>query len=232
MNPAVSLLMVFKREMSWTKMAYYWVAQLVAALLASSLLWGCVSGAVGAAIQLPDGSTSEVSRPPMNLGATTLDPILSQGNGFLCEFMGSFVFFFVIAQTALDKRGIATSMFPAVAIGFSLVCVHCFLIPFTGCGVNPARTFGPAMIVCMTGSCDEVIDSSWWIYWVGPFAASYFVAEATEWICMDIDGDEEEPAEVSSKVEEQPASDSKTASPAVATGSEDEEVKNVASAEA
>ena len=91
------------------------------------------------------------------------------------EFMGSFFFYFVIAQTALDKRGVASSMvsssnfsytsedcklngcrltlfflsvavsrfkFPPLAIGLSLVVVHIGLVPFTGCGVNPARTFG------------------------------------------------------------------------------------------
>ena len=130
MNPAVSLLMVFKRQMSWQKMGYYWIAQFAAALLASATLWGCVSGAVGE--PLGGIGNGVVTRPPLNLGATTLDPAITTGNGFLFEFMGSMIFFFVIAQTALDKNGIANSMFPAIPIGFSLVAVHCFLIPFTG----------------------------------------------------------------------------------------------------
>jgi len=48
----------------------------------------------------------------------------------------------VIAPTALNKRGIATSSFPLLAIGLSLVVAHCGLIPLTGCGLNPARTLG------------------------------------------------------------------------------------------
>lgn len=147
MNPGVSLLMALKREMSFTKMTCYWVAQFTASLLASSLVWGCTSGLT---------ANDEVGRPPVLLGATTLDAMITTGNGFLLEFMGSFIFYFVIAQTALDKRGIASSMFPAIPIGLSLVVVHVGLIPFTGCGVNPARTFGPSMITCMGGRCDEV----------------------------------------------------------------------------
>ena len=104
------------------------------------MAWGGVSGYQNQVLEMSDGSfTQEVSRPPVNLGATTLDSALSAGNGFLLEFMGSTIFFFVIAQTACDNRGIASSLFPAIPIGFSLVAVHCFLIPFTGCGVNPAR---------------------------------------------------------------------------------------------
>jgi hypothetical protein len=53
---------------------------------------------------------------------------ITTGNGFLLEFMGSFFFYFVIAQTALDKRGIGGSMFPAIPIGFSLIVVHILLI--------------------------------------------------------------------------------------------------------
>jgi MIP family channel proteins len=182
MNPAVSLMMVFKRKMSWTKMAHYWIAQFTGALMAASIVWGCVSGYGSANLENSDYD----ERPPLNLGATTLDPNLTTANGFLCEFMGSLVFYFVICQTALDKRGIAESMFPAIPIGFSLVVVHVCLVPFTGCGVNPARTFGPSMVTCIAGECDQVVQSSYWIYWIGPFAASLVAAELSEWIAIEI----------------------------------------------
>ena len=59
---------------------------------------------------------------------------------------------------------------------------------FRGCGVNPARTFGPSMVVCMVGErCSEVVGSWYWIYWIGPFAASFVVAELTTWLQMDVD---------------------------------------------
>ena len=123
-----------------------------------------------------------------------MDESISTGNGFLLEFMGSMIFYFVIACCALDARGIAKTHFPAIPIGFILVVVHICLIPYTGCGVNPARTFGPSMVTCMTGkeSCDLVVDSWYWIYYIGPFAASYVVAEMTNIMQCDVDGDFEE----------------------------------------
>jgi len=96
--------------------------------------------------------------------------------------MGSTFFYFVIAQTALDERGISGSFFPPLVIGLSLVVAHLGLIPFTGCGLNPARTFGPSMIVCMAGNCDEVVSDAYWIYWIGPFSGSFIVAELTYWL--------------------------------------------------
>jgi glycerol uptake facilitator-like aquaporin len=123
MNPAVSLLMFFRRQMSATKMICYWLAQFTGAILGASIMWGCVSGLSG------DPKMDGIfHRPPFELGSTTVDASLSTGNAFLIEFMGSFFFFFVIAQSALDKRGIADSFFPALPIGFSLIVVHICLI--------------------------------------------------------------------------------------------------------
>jgi glycerol uptake facilitator-like aquaporin len=106
-------MLYFRRELSGIKMVCYWVAEFLGAITASAIVWGCTSG-------LP-GAEDTVNRPPFNLGATTLNPDLSSGNGFFLEFMGSFMFYFVIAQTALDKRGVANTPFPAIPIGLVLV---------------------------------------------------------------------------------------------------------------
>lgn len=183
MNPAVSLLMLLRRQISPVKMICYWLAQFLGSLVAASLTWGCISNLAGSA-KIGD---EDFNRPPFTLGSTTLDSSLSTGNGFLLEFMGSVFFYFVIAQTALDKRGIATSNLPAIPIGFSLIVVHICLIPFTGCGVNPARTFGPSMVTCMGGGvCEDVAGSWYWIYYIGPFLAAWFVAELTVLMEMDV----------------------------------------------
>jgi aquaporin Z len=123
MNPGVSCLMFFRRQISFIKMICYWLAQFVGGILGAAITWGCVSGLQGDMMV-----DSEYPRPPYELGSTTLSGVITTGNGFLLEFMGSFFFYFIIAQTALDKRGIAASMFPAIPIGFSLIVVHVCLI--------------------------------------------------------------------------------------------------------
>ena len=181
MNPGVSLLMFFERQMSFTKMVCYWSAQFLGAILASFLVWGSVSGLTG-----EDGIDKNA---PFLLGSTTLDGKITMGNGFLLELMGSFFFYFVISKTALDKKGIADTGLPAIPIGFALVVVHICLIPFTGCGVNPARTFGPAVVVCISGNgeCSQAIGEWWWIYYAGPCAAAFLVAELTNILNWDVD---------------------------------------------
>ena len=187
MNPGVSLMMFLQRQISLTKMMCYWVAQLVGAMLGSCLVWASVRSLAGA----DKGENGTYRDPPFMLGSTTLDGTLSPGNGFLLELFGSFFFYFVISQTAIDRGdgGIAKSSIPAIPIGFSLIVVHICLIPFTGCGVNPARTFGPAIVTCMSkdGNCEGAIGSWWWIYYIGPFVAAFLVAEAEALISWDVE---------------------------------------------
>ena len=125
MNPGVSLTMFFRRQMSGVKMICYWIAQFIGGILGASLTWGCISGLQDEPVE--QGAT-EIATPPFNLGSTVLFSGITAGNGFLLEFMGSFFFYFIIAQTALDKRGVAGSKFPAIPIGFSLIVVHICLI--------------------------------------------------------------------------------------------------------
>lgn len=129
-NPGVSLLMYFRRQISFPKMVVYWIAQFAGSLLGAALTWGCTSGLSGEDKSLLEVNAGVVfySRPPFELGSTTLNDDITTGNGFLIEFMGSFFFYLVIAQTALDKRGIAGSFFPAFPIGFILIVVHICLI--------------------------------------------------------------------------------------------------------
>ena len=51
--------------------------------------------------------------------------------------------------------------FPATSAGFMVLACVFFMAPFTGCSLNPARSFAPAMIML------DFADYHW-IYYVGP----------------------------------------------------------------
>ncbi|OAE30696.1 hypothetical protein AXG93_402s1090 [Marchantia polymorpha subsp. ruderalis] len=48
-------------------------------------------------------------------------------------------------------------------IGLAVFVVHLATIPITGCGINPARSFGPAALWNHQQAWDDQ-----WIFWVGP----------------------------------------------------------------
>ncbi|ONK79629.1 uncharacterized protein A4U43_C01F8320 [Asparagus officinalis] len=56
-------------------------------------------------------------------------------------------------------------------IGFAVFMVHLATIPITGTGINPARSFGAAVIY----NTDKAWDDQW-IFWVGPFIGAAIAA--------------------------------------------------------
>ncbi len=56
------------------------------------------------------------------------------------------------------------------------------LVPFTGCGINPGRSFGPSLVDALAGNPSW--NSSYWIYFVGPFAGAFLAANVF-WLLRD-----------------------------------------------
>ena len=54
-----------------------------------------------------------------------------------------------------------------VVIGLAVFLGHIVGVPFTGTGINPTRSFGPAIV---TGTFTR----NHWVFWVGPFLGSLF----------------------------------------------------------
>lgn len=53
-----------------------------------------------------------------------------------------------------------------VGIGLTLLACHLFGVVWTGCGINPARSFGPSVV---SGS----FPGYHWIYWIGPMIGTF-----------------------------------------------------------
>ncbi len=58
----------------------------------------------------------------------------------------------------------------SLAVGLTVAVCHLFAIPYTGCGVNPARSLGPAVANRLTFGDDH------FVYWVGPLAGAALAA--------------------------------------------------------
>jgi len=195
-NPAVTYCLFLIGECELTQMLCYFGAQFVGATMGSLLLWGSVSA-------MNDDRQNIVAEvignPPFGLGANGLNPALNQGNGFLLEFMGTLVLCSTVCMTAVHGKSLAKGVphLAPLAIGFAVFLAHIVLVPLTGCGINPARTFGPAIVNSFAGA--KVWDNSYWIYFIGPFAASIAAAGIYKFVFLDHDETTEEPVENTTK---------------------------------
>ena len=100
------------------------------------------------------------------MGSNIVAPGVSMGSAFLIELLGTFLLVWTVCMTAVYKKSIAANIAP-IAIGWSVLLAHLLCIPFTGCGINPARTFGPHLVSIMAG--EKVGEPGWWVFYTAPF---------------------------------------------------------------
>jgi MIP family channel proteins len=144
-NPAVTFAAVITGRIKLSVGVVYVAAQLLGAVVGAFLLDLVVVDSVS---------------DPSNLGATTLntDALESTGAGVAVEAILTFVLVFTVFATAIDKRGLGHVA--PLAIGLAVLADHFIGVPLTGASMNPARSFGPALV---SNFWDDQ-----WVYWVGP----------------------------------------------------------------
>ena len=129
-NPAVSLGAFVAGRMSAKEMSLYWLAQFLGATVGAAVL--CVI-AGGMAHGLGQNGWG-----PGYLGEYSLPA------AFLFEVVMTAIFVIVIlGATGAD----AAPGFAGLGIGIALAVIHIVGIQVTGVSVNPARSFGPAVLV-------------------------------------------------------------------------------------
>lgn len=142
-NPAVTSGMLVTGNISVIKGILYIVVQCIGALAGSAIL---------------KALTPEKFHDT-GLGATTLDGQLTSLQGFGIEFFLGFVLVLTVFGICDPNKPDAKAA-GALAIGLAVALGHLAAIDYTGSSMNPARTFGSAVIAG--------IWSDHWVYWVGP----------------------------------------------------------------
>jgi len=131
-NPAVSLGALMSKRMNVKEFLVYIGFQFLGATLGAALLYTIVR------MTIP---SSEIF-----VWGTNNVPLTTAGGyigSFLLEIVLTFVFVYVILVVT-DKKGNPKTA--GLFIGLTLTLVHLIGIGFTGTSVNPARSFGPALM--------------------------------------------------------------------------------------
>lgn len=146
-NPAVTLALAVTGRIKWERAAYYWVAQLLGAILAAFLLLYLIGSETGLGQTVGSLTRSDPIR------ATIIEAVLT---------------FFLVS--AVYGTGVSGRNGNAVGAAIGLVLTMDILMggSLTGGSMNPARTIGPALAA---GDLSYL-----WIYIVGPVVGALAAA--------------------------------------------------------
>jgi aquaporin related protein len=92
--------------------------------------------------------------------------------GLFIEMFCTSILILAILMLAAEKSRL-TPMAP-IGISMTLFACHMFAVSFTGASLNPARTFGPAVV--------GGFGREHWIYWVGPLVGSCISVGFYAWL--------------------------------------------------
>lgn len=157
-NPAVTFGLFLARKVSLPRAFLYIVAQCLGAICGAGL-----AKAYQKSYYVRYGG-----------GANFVQPGYSKGTGLAAEIIGTFVLVYTVFSATDPKRNARDSHVPILAplpIGFAVFMVHLATIPITGTGINPARSFGAAVIYGHQKTWHQQ-----WIFWVGPIIGAIIAA--------------------------------------------------------
>ena len=144
-NPAVTISMMVTKRIGITDGIAYIASQLIGAVAAAATL-KVILPELGAKVNFgTQGGPSDLLNNSIS-------------SGFAVEAILTFFLVLVIFMTAVHKK--ASPGWHGFTIGGMIFLIHLVAVPLTGASVNPARTFGPALI-----------SGFWefhWMYWAAP----------------------------------------------------------------
>jgi aquaporin TIP len=170
-NPAVTFAALATGKIKVSTGLLYVAAQLIGAVFAVLLIKAIVAGPAEVGLGVHGLSVYDPQ-----VGGGILDNQVGDGAGagLLLEIVLTFALVFVVFATAIDPKGPA-HLAPA-AIGLVIMADHFIGVPMTGASMNPARSFGPAIVA------NEWADH--WIYWLGPLIGAALAALVYEFAFM------------------------------------------------
>ena len=163
-NPAVTFGFIVTGRMAPLLAGIYLVTQFAAAAAAALLLkW------------IYANETVEASK----LGAPALADAVDPTAGLVVEMILAFFLVWVVFATTADPRGTFKAI-AGLAIGLTVAADIIMGGPLTGAAMNPARAFGPQLVMNEWGE--------FWIWYIGPLLGGGLAALAYDWLYLRPDG--------------------------------------------
>lgn len=154
LNPAVSLAAFINRKMSLKECIFYILSQLVGAILGAAILYAVLKATGNGDLLNRIDATNFVSGEGWKGYVGTI----------IFEVMATFIFVLVILKVTENRE---SKKLVGIVVGLTLTVVHLIGLTITGTSVNPARSFGPALMSSAFKLQQQAIKDVW-VFFVGP----------------------------------------------------------------
>lgn len=186
LNPAVTLALAARGELSWGLVPAYWAAQLAGAFAGAAIVYADYASAF-AKFEASHGlvrGTMEAGKlvGPAAGGAgvfATYPAFDNLAGNLFSEFLGTAVLLFAVRAITDRKNEPPGSNLGPVLVGVVVWAVGLSLGGLTGYAINPARDLGPRLATAVLGWGPAVFQSHGGYFWVpivGPLAGGVFGA--------------------------------------------------------
>ncbi|GBU08172.1 aquaporin [Bacteroidales bacterium] len=161
-NPAVTVAMWIFRKIETKDAVLYVLFQIIGAILGAGILAFIVGNGTNLAVNMVD---------PYGLGFTNIQALTT-------EIVMTFLLLMVIFGSTSNK---VPTGFAGIAVGLSVALIHLVSLPITNTSINPARSFGPALIDVIFGGAGNGM-ADLWIFVLGPVVGAILAAMVWRYI--------------------------------------------------
>jgi MIP family channel proteins len=158
LNPAVTAGFLVTRRIEPMMAVVYWIAQITGAIVAAYMLKALYPAGIAMTTRL---------------GGQQISADINMIQAIGLEAIATFFLVFVVFGTAVDPRAPKVGGF---AIGLTVTAGILAIGPLTGGSMNPARSFGPAVV-------GHVFEGQT-AYWIGPLIGGIAAALLYDGLCL------------------------------------------------
>ena len=158
LNPAVTLALVARGEVPWSRLLPYWGAQMAGAFVGALVVYADYSAAFAAFEQLHEihrGALVDGNLAGPHAGGAGVFATYPAFDGLmgnvLSEFLGTAVLLFGVGAVTDRRNASPGANLEPVLIGCIIWAIGLSLGGLTGYAINPARDFGPRLASALMG---------------------------------------------------------------------------------
>jgi len=166
-NPAVTIPMMITKKISVADGIGYIIFQIIGGIIATLTLVAILPEIGKSVLWGGHGGPSELLNH-------------SVMSGFVVEIILTFFLVLIIFMTAVHKK--APKSIAGASIGGMIFLLHIVGVPLTGAGMNPARSFAPAIV---TG--DAGLLEIQWLYWLAPIIGGIIAGVIMNYVFINKD---------------------------------------------